>query len=147
MRTLIWHNQFFDSASCLYRAPVYPEITSSLGERAIMHCHTSQTLYAIESKASISKGTEFSYGTVPFSPQREGSPAFHADGCPVLWKQLHQNSKEEKKNVWLNEKIKPHLCADQNVIANFCFPLSLRSAESNINKCNIYKWSLLQVFE
>lgn len=110
MRTLIRHNQFFDSASCLYRAPVYPEITSSLGERAIMHCHTSQTLYAIESKASISKSTEFSYGTVPFSPQREGSPAFHADGCPVLWKQLHQNSKEEKKNVWLMKNKTTLMC-------------------------------------
>lgn len=103
MRTLIGHNQFFDPASCLYRAPVYPEITSSLGERAIMHCHTSQTLYAIESKASISKGMKFSYGTVPFIPQCEGTPRSMLMAALGFGNSSIRTTRR-KKALWLQEK-------------------------------------------
>lgn len=60
---------------------------------------------------------------MPFIPKCEGTPVFHADGCPGLWKHLHQNSKE-KKSLVASRKIKAYLCVDQNIRANFCFPLS-----------------------
>lgn len=103
LRTLIGHNQFFDPASCLYRAPVYPEITSSLGERAILHCHTSQTLHAVGSKASVSKGTKFTVALCLSFPSAK-EPLCSMLMAALGFGNTSIRTARRKKALWLHEK-------------------------------------------